>query len=313
MTAYAPVSIALAGFMADEIARFSGEDEPRIQDRALAVRLGFARPRKIRDIIERNRAELEAYGTLHEISATEPEADDDEGAPQQAPTRPGLGRVYWLNEDQALVLCALSSTTKAAEIRRALILAFKTFRAERLDRAAARPDDRARPSRTGPRRKTPAGRSRHGARRLRRGSARDRSQRRARLRAGVPAVTAMPTRSPAPPAYGLAHVPGPSGATRESLAEWEARCCREYGIGLDRPAVRVSRPALEQAVADLTALGERQGAELARRQRAALAARQIAQDLAALDRTASAAALRVGCFGLVATLAAGLVVLGRWL
>ena len=40
------------------------DSEPRIFDLVLADRLGFARPRTIRQLIERSMAELESYGLI---------------------------------------------------------------------------------------------------------------------------------------------------------------------------------------------------------------------------------------------------------
>ena len=38
--------------------------DPRLLDIRVADRLGFARPRKIRELIEANREEVEGYGSL---------------------------------------------------------------------------------------------------------------------------------------------------------------------------------------------------------------------------------------------------------
>lgn len=70
--------------------------EPRIPDLLLAVRLGFERPRKIRDLIERNRAELETYGDLpSKMNFPHGGANSKRGRP---------GRTYYLNEAQSLVI-----------------------------------------------------------------------------------------------------------------------------------------------------------------------------------------------------------------
>lgn len=90
--------------------------EPRIRDLTLAERLGFADLHKVRTLIERNRPELETYG---EVSATAAETSAKGGRP---------GREYWLNEGQALTICALSRTPQAADIRRQVIQVYMDWR-----------------------------------------------------------------------------------------------------------------------------------------------------------------------------------------
>lgn len=118
------------------------DHEPRILDLRLAERLDFARPRAIRQIIERNRAELEAYGPL--VAVEENSRHGGAKAPHggakaphggaKAPhgvalSRRGTpGRVYWLNEAQTLLVCMFSKTSKAAAIRREVIQVFMTWR-----------------------------------------------------------------------------------------------------------------------------------------------------------------------------------------
>ena len=89
------------------------DGEPRIFDLVLAERLGFVRPRAVRQLIERSRTELESYGLIA--------------------TRCGAYRnrqytEYWLNETQALLVCVLSRTERAAEVRRVLIAVFTGWR-----------------------------------------------------------------------------------------------------------------------------------------------------------------------------------------
>lgn len=88
-------------------------DEPRIRDLALAERLGFERPRAIRQIIERNFDEIRAYGPL---------------ATQCGKSRGQGFTEYWLNEGQALVICALSRTPNAAQVRKMVIEVFMAWR-----------------------------------------------------------------------------------------------------------------------------------------------------------------------------------------
>lgn len=96
------------------------EGEPRVLDLDLAAWLDFALPRQIRELIARNRDELEAYGGLS-CRATNP--GNQGGRP---------GRAYYLNEGQALVICALSRTAKAATVRKALIDVFMAYRSGKL-------------------------------------------------------------------------------------------------------------------------------------------------------------------------------------
>jgi hypothetical protein len=98
-------------------------DEPRVLDTDLAQRLGFDRPVKVRDLIKRNRAEIETFGPL-----------------------PTVGRVInggqaveaYLNEEQALLVAALSKAPRAPEVRAALI---RTFVALRRGQISALPSD----------------------------------------------------------------------------------------------------------------------------------------------------------------------------
>lgn len=116
----------------------TADDDPRILDLRVAERLGFDRPRKIRDLIERNRAELETYGTL---------------APRRGAQRRANGAThevteYRLNEPQVLLVCMLSRTPAAAAVRQEVIEVFMAWRRDVLDPAklalSLRDMDRAR-------------------------------------------------------------------------------------------------------------------------------------------------------------------------
>ncbi len=91
--------------------------EPRLLDLTVAKSLGYERPRVIRELIERNRAEIETYGSL---------------AVRHGKSRGQSFTEYFLNEGQALVVCALSRTPKAAIGRKAIIDVYMAFRAGRL-------------------------------------------------------------------------------------------------------------------------------------------------------------------------------------
>lgn len=97
------------------LAEYAGE--PRIMDLVLAERLEMVDRHDVRRLIERNREELEMHGEL--FSGTVPENTGRRGRP---------GKAYWLNEGQALVICALSRTEKAAQVRKILIDVFMAWR-----------------------------------------------------------------------------------------------------------------------------------------------------------------------------------------
>lgn len=92
--------------------------EPLIRDVVLGQRLGMAKPTNIRGVIEANRAELEGYGTLHAARAM---ITAGKGAQRHATE-------FHLNEPQALLICMLSRTERAADVRRELICVFMTWR-----------------------------------------------------------------------------------------------------------------------------------------------------------------------------------------
>lgn len=97
-------------------------DEPRIQDLRLGEMLEYERPRKIRDLIQSNLAELESYGTLPRHGATLLTGNGARTEVQE----------YWLSEAQALLLTMKAGTTRAAECRKELIHLFQTWRQGRL-------------------------------------------------------------------------------------------------------------------------------------------------------------------------------------
>jgi hypothetical protein len=104
-------------FIAD-IAIMEMEGEPRARDLDIADRLGFERPRKIRELIERNIAELQRYGLTPR---------------RGAPIVSGKGRVseveeYWLNEPQALLIAMRSDAELAPAVREMLIRVFMAWR-----------------------------------------------------------------------------------------------------------------------------------------------------------------------------------------
>lgn len=90
--------------------------EPRILDLRIAERLGMGNPRSIRETIEANRAELERYGSLSVVPTN----------PRKKGGRPG--REFYLNEPQTVLLCMLSRTERAADVRQEVIEVFMAYR-----------------------------------------------------------------------------------------------------------------------------------------------------------------------------------------
>ncbi|MGA0564189.1 hypothetical protein ACO2RV_17220 [Ancylobacter sp. VNQ12] len=89
------------------------ENEPRARDLDIGKRLGLARPRVIRELIARNRQEIEGFGPL---------------AVRHGESRGQEFTEYWLTEEQALLVATLSSAPNAAAVRAMLIRAFVAWR-----------------------------------------------------------------------------------------------------------------------------------------------------------------------------------------
>jgi hypothetical protein len=101
-----------------DLAVIEGDEGPRVQDIRLAEMLELGRARDIRQLIERNREELERHGPLrcHTAMAERPQ---------------GGGRVateYWLNEPQAILLCMKSNAPRAEDVRSEIIAVFQAWR-----------------------------------------------------------------------------------------------------------------------------------------------------------------------------------------
>lgn len=101
---------------ATDLRVIEGDAQPRILDLRIAERLEYARPRVIRELIERNQEELERYGGLPCHTAN----------PGEAGGRPAVE--YWLNEAQALLICMRSDGPVAPDIRQELITVFQAWR-----------------------------------------------------------------------------------------------------------------------------------------------------------------------------------------
>jgi len=96
----------------------SDDNEPRIRDLDLAERLGYDRPRKIRELIKRMIDSREITG-IHE-RPTAGRTSMPRGGEKEVATVE-----YWLDEDQALLTCMRSDAPRAAEVRRVMIQVFR--------------------------------------------------------------------------------------------------------------------------------------------------------------------------------------------
>jgi hypothetical protein len=95
----------------------AGDDQPRVLDIRLAERLGYERPRKIRDLIERNISELENYAPLPRLGAM---VDRPQGGGRTSSE-------YWLTRSQARTICMWSNTATAVEVRAELNAVFDAW------------------------------------------------------------------------------------------------------------------------------------------------------------------------------------------
>lgn len=118
-TDQAPTPAAVALFTLSDIE--AGVDaEPRIQDVLLADRLGYSRSRDIRQMIERNRDELQAYGN---VAVRCRAVETGNGSIKEV-------KEFYLNESQGLLVCMFAKTPRAAAVRKALIEVFTSYRRE---------------------------------------------------------------------------------------------------------------------------------------------------------------------------------------
>lgn len=120
--------------MAD-LSDFGGE--PRVFDLRLAELLGYKRPRKIREVIRRNMAELVVHEQAPYDGAQIPTIIDDGISPHHGAKFPVRGRGrpeegFLLNEAQAILITMFSRTDTAAEVRRQIIAVFIAWRHGRL-------------------------------------------------------------------------------------------------------------------------------------------------------------------------------------
>lgn len=110
--------------MGDIITLTTINEEPRVLDTDLAEALGMANPTHIRqNVILPNRAELEGFGGL---AAAKRNPGPMGGRPTTA---------YYLNEEQALLVCLLSRTERAKAVRAEVIRVFTAYRKGQLQPA----------------------------------------------------------------------------------------------------------------------------------------------------------------------------------
>ncbi len=129
--------------LADLNAAIAGT-EPRVRDLDLAAWLGFERLRDIRKLIERNLEELGTHGGIVVTPSRGAGAPVEVGGGKlrhdganTPPTRGPVALEYWLNEQQALLICMFSRTDRAAEVRKQVIDVYVAWRRGTLPAAAA--------------------------------------------------------------------------------------------------------------------------------------------------------------------------------
>lgn len=88
------------------------EGEPRIRDLDLAERLGFERPRKIRDMIKRNEARLLKFGGCPTVGRVVEGNQTDE---------------FYLNKKQSIFIAMKSETEKAFEVQEDIIHVYDAY------------------------------------------------------------------------------------------------------------------------------------------------------------------------------------------
>jgi hypothetical protein len=92
------------------------ESEHRVLDTDLAQRLEMMHPTNIQGIIEQNRDELERFGTVHAMAVPFVTVNRTTKATS----------AYYLNKEQALVICMLCRTEKADRVE--VIKVFTAYR-----------------------------------------------------------------------------------------------------------------------------------------------------------------------------------------
>lgn len=88
------------------------EGEPRVHDLLLAERLGFERPRAIRQIIKRNEAKLLKLGGCHTVERL---------------VEGNLTNEFYLNQKQAIFICMKSETEQAFDVQIEIVRVFDAY------------------------------------------------------------------------------------------------------------------------------------------------------------------------------------------
>lgn len=111
-----------------DLREFDGQ--ARVKDLRISEALGFERPRKIRELIQRNLHRLERHGL---ICSTVGQIKSDAANPRGAGRRP---TEYWLNEHQAYRLCMWSDAPNADAVQEKMVEVFVAWRHGKLQPSA---------------------------------------------------------------------------------------------------------------------------------------------------------------------------------
>ncbi|SKA30866.1 hypothetical protein [Consotaella salsifontis] len=95
--------------------------EPRVSHHKLAAAIGMGRQQELLRLIQRNETELMRYG---EVCVTATQTSERGGRP---------GKVYWLNEGQAVLIVIRSDAPRAPDVRFELITVFMDYRRAKAD------------------------------------------------------------------------------------------------------------------------------------------------------------------------------------
>lgn len=121
---------ALGGGLTWSLSQFADNDEPRIRDIDLAERLGFERPRAIRQIIERH-AEAGNISPFHRHTVERWNAGR-----KGAQVREREVTEYWLTLEEALFITTQSETKNAVRITKVMIAVFAAIMRGQLEVSA---------------------------------------------------------------------------------------------------------------------------------------------------------------------------------
>ena len=91
------------------------QGEPRMKDLDLAVRLGFERPRSIRNLIKANLKKLNEFNVCYAVEQTSGELGG----------RPATE--YYLNRKQAIFICMKSETDNAVDVQMEIVQVYDAY------------------------------------------------------------------------------------------------------------------------------------------------------------------------------------------